>query len=551
MAAIYYHPDHYTTAGPKLMGRNAAGESFLRAYFQHARAEIHWAYVERESHGVAFQQAATDAGRGEPVRLAGPAELRDLKRAGVLYKPDPALPVEAWRRSMFGDAAWSLCGITHATSSARAMDYLAELPTAPLQPWDALICTSEAVKGNILRILEAAADHLARRLGTRPEPQLQLPVIPLGIHSDDYDVTPSTRATARQALGADDDTLVVLYLGRLSAHAKAHPLAMYQALERATKTLPPGRRVLLLECGWFASEAIARSYAKAAALACPGVTVRHLEGRRAESRDMAWAAADIFCSLSDSFQESFGLAPVEAMAAGLPVVVSDWSGYRESVRDGIDGFCIPTLIPPPGAGEVFAIRHALGIDDYDAYSGYAGAHVAVDIDAAARAFAALFASSELRRRMGASGRARARDSYDWRHIMPRYEMLWTELDDIRRRHDRDAHPWPWPARLDPFHAFQGYATRTLDGVTRFGLADDGLPAARLRLHDYLALGIVKYSLAVSLPETGLQAILAAVAEEPLTTGQIAARFPPKAAGLVIRAVVFLLKLGLLRVEGKS
>jgi starch synthase len=29
-AAIYYHPEAYTTSGPKLMGRNAAGESFLR-----------------------------------------------------------------------------------------------------------------------------------------------------------------------------------------------------------------------------------------------------------------------------------------------------------------------------------------------------------------------------------------------------------------------------------------------------------------------------------------------------------------------------------------
>ena len=26
------------------------------------------------------------------------------------------------------------------------------------------------------------------------------------------------------------------------------------------------------------------------------------------------------------------------MAAGLPLVVSDWSGYRDLVRDGVDGF---------------------------------------------------------------------------------------------------------------------------------------------------------------------------------------------------------------------
>jgi hypothetical protein len=29
---IYYHPEAYTTSGPKLMGRHAAGESFLRGF---------------------------------------------------------------------------------------------------------------------------------------------------------------------------------------------------------------------------------------------------------------------------------------------------------------------------------------------------------------------------------------------------------------------------------------------------------------------------------------------------------------------------------------
>ena len=30
---IYFHPEAYTTSGPKLMGRNDSGESFLRGCF--------------------------------------------------------------------------------------------------------------------------------------------------------------------------------------------------------------------------------------------------------------------------------------------------------------------------------------------------------------------------------------------------------------------------------------------------------------------------------------------------------------------------------------
>ena len=79
----------------------------------------------------------------------------------------------------------------------------------------------------------------------------------------------------------------------------------------------------------------------------------------------AWRAADIFVSLSDDIQETFGLTPVEAMAASLPCVVSDWNGYKDTVADGETGFRIPTTTIGPGAGIDIADRHAAGVDSYD------------------------------------------------------------------------------------------------------------------------------------------------------------------------------------------
>ena len=37
-AAIYYHPEGYTTSGRKIMGRIAVGKSFLRAFLAYSKA---------------------------------------------------------------------------------------------------------------------------------------------------------------------------------------------------------------------------------------------------------------------------------------------------------------------------------------------------------------------------------------------------------------------------------------------------------------------------------------------------------------------------------
>ena len=62
------------------------------------------------------------------------------------------------------------------------------------------------------------------------------------------------------------------------------------------------------------------------------------------TRRSVWHAADVFVSPSDNIQETFGLAVLEAMASGLPVVASDWDGYRDLVADGETGFLVPTAM---------------------------------------------------------------------------------------------------------------------------------------------------------------------------------------------------------------
>lgn len=98
-----------------------------------------------------------------------------------------------------------------------------------------------------------------------------------------------------------------------------------------------------------------------------------LEGERRDAARLV-ATADVF-ALPSRRPEPFGMALVEAMALGRPVVATDAGGPREIVTDGVDG-----LLVPPG-----------------------------DPRALADAIAGLAADVEGSRRLGAAARARARD----------------------------------------------------------------------------------------------------------------------------------------------
>ena len=54
--AIFYHPEAYSTNGPQLMGRNAAGKSFLRGFLQHRSTEGFCIVVDDRAAVPIFEQ---------------------------------------------------------------------------------------------------------------------------------------------------------------------------------------------------------------------------------------------------------------------------------------------------------------------------------------------------------------------------------------------------------------------------------------------------------------------------------------------------------------
>ncbi len=542
-AAIHYVPAGYETRGPKLMGRMAAGEGFLDAWLRHAGVEHFYCYASERK---AAEQFATMAQRHGPTPVdwipwASPASLG---RPGALYIPDPGLHGHAWRRRGRHQRAYSLTGITHTTASAGAMDMIAEFALAPIQEWDAVICTAGTVRSMVAALMEEQAAYLKARLGAQRFPRPQLPVIPLGVDCARFAPDAATRAAQRAALGIAEDDIAVLFVGRLSFHAKAHPYPMYLALERAAQQA--GRRLHLIQAGWFANEFIETAFRDGARDFCPSVTAHFLDARQPELRFAIWQAADIFTSLSDNIQETFGLTPIEAMAAGLPSVVTDWDGYRDTVQHGEHGFRVPTVAPPPGLGADLADAHAIGIDTYDRYCGYASQFVAVDVRATADAYATLIGNAELRARLGAAARRTAQSTFDWRHVIARYQELWEELA-VRRAAAAESAPAEgpihWPARADPFTLFADYPTEALSLQHRLECGDFPGDLATIADHPLFAFG--RNRLRLDLCEL----VLRKVAEGPGTDLQtIGAALSETDRALLLRNAVFLVKLGLLRIS---
>jgi phosphatidylinositol alpha-1,6-mannosyltransferase len=124
------------------------------------------------------------------------------------------------------------------------------------------------------------------------------------------------------------------FTGRLVPHKGV------DALLRALVHLPPDVALLVIGRGPRLSElkALARRLRVDDRVAfCPEVADEDLPSYL--------RAADIFVFPSQNRLEGFGLAVAEAMASGLPVIISDMPGVREVIAPGVEGLLVEPLIP--------------------------------------------------------------------------------------------------------------------------------------------------------------------------------------------------------------
>jgi glycosyltransferase involved in cell wall biosynthesis len=221
------------------------------------------------------------------------------------------------------------------------------------------------------RVTALSETDLADQLALGLSPASKYVVVRNGIDFDRFDRPSAPRRDGEFVLGA---------VGRFTTE-KGHRYLL-EAFARVRRGLPSARLVLV---GYGELDAELRRQAEVLSVA-DGVT---FTGER-DSAEML-PAFDLF--VQPSLYESQGIAILEAMAAGRPVVATDVGGVRDVVRDGETGLLVPSADP----------------------------------DALAAAILRLARAPELAARLAARGRENVRTEYSVDRMVSSYERLYMQV----------------------------------------------------------------------------------------------------------------------------
>ena len=209
-------------------------------------------------------------------------------------------------------------------------------------------------------------------------------VIPMSIDADFF--RPSKDSAFRERLNLGDEPLI-LSVARL--HRSKGLDALLVALSKVKERIPDVKLVIV---GKGPEETRLRSLARFLRLADNVIFFTDLTTHDVMPR--VYASCDLF--VLPSLYEPFGVAVVEAMACGKPVVASDVGGMRDTVKDGVNGFKVP-------------------MDGGDRFTRILEERILL-----------LLEDGELRREFGQRAREHA-ELFDWRKNAKRYERFYERL----------------------------------------------------------------------------------------------------------------------------
>ena len=365
-------------------------------------------------------------------------------------------------RNIHSSELFPITGITHSLNAKQSSFYALKVCTAPALPFDSIVCTSNCGKKVLGKLFEATENNFNQM---KIKYRGRMDVIPLGI-DDDYGDVPD-RHQSRKSLGIDDDSFVILSLGRLASDNKMDFAPFLAAMKRFTKKNKDQKITLII-----AGSADSREQRLIKKLLqenkLENITKLYINFEDHKKRDL-YSAADIYTAPIDNFQETFGISVVEAMAHGCAVVVSDFNGYSEIVDHDINGLKVPTF----WAETTKEFEDVSEIMNFHTYQLLLSQSVAVDFDKMSESFQGLLENREKCRVLGQAAKKKVRQNYFWSDIIKRYCALWDELSQQAKNFSAYVEKTKNPWEIDYNSVFSHYPSKIVSGSSGISLSEYG------------------------------------------------------------------------------
>lgn len=457
----YLHPD---IPGLAVHGANLITAQMLRQFANDERVEVMEVFlppsvmIHENALGEVARTLLSRSRRGRGILRFYPFHsIPEIWGDGLprtIYSMDPErLTRDRYLRDRFAVGPTPIFCDSHALGHHRLWSQLVRIANAPHVPYDTIACISKACRDGLAK---SFTDFLSIE-GAPPPCRLDL--LYHGCDTDRFAaVNPQRRADSRRLLRLPQDGQIALFLGRVTPNSKADLLPLINVFSRVA-----GENDYLVIAGQENATGYLDRMRQTGdecgmgerLIICPEVAPGF--------QSLYYHSADIFVFPADCIQESLANTVIEAMACGLPTLISDWDGMRDLVLEGETGFKIPCYWMP----NMDRIGELSMTSSLETEYLYGSQSVWIDTNILADRLGELLQSPELRERMGSAGRERILKEFSLSVIRDKTFQLWDQLDEIA------AHETEEEAQFR-----KDYASRI------------GLPTPYLQLFNHYATGVL-------------------------------------------------------------
>ena len=376
-----------------------------------ARVAAEFLPFERKGQGALRFYALQHA---ERVWAATPAYQRAILCVDAVQYPQIRAMRDGWAAGpmpIFSDV--------HALSAQQLWSGFAPLINAPPAPFDRFVCRSRDCQ----RVFEK---WMALNQG-------DIDSAPFGtIYShtplDLKRFRPADAARKRELrarFGWPADKNLAIVLGRLNPYSKADLLPLLNVWSRAATA----NDVLVLS-----GEAWPASYAQLLEAEAKRLDIEVITTGRVPFSDQAdyFRAADFAIVVAETLVDIAPMTVCEAQACGVAVVASDWTGTRDRITHGENGFLVPTSWMPD-----------LGLEGFSPFAPVLEQTLALaqslshDEIVWENCLRQLLRNPQLREQMGRAAAARAARDSSWQTVSQIWLDAWDEMHQQARNETPD------------------------------------------------------------------------------------------------------------------